>query len=203
MPRYGHILIAVPILVAMVLSLPDLTLRAEQSWVDRIGQRLQAQLAESDVPPAASERYAVRLQSVRQAVEKGQVMLVQREMSELVRMVATREGGINDAAAQMLLFYISQVAPSQYLDQTTKSHLRIIRDLVTFKAEVVEETVPEEGSYGLAQPSLVPTAWPFGWIGTGRASYVITLGAGILVLILIGAIAMLLLGLRGPSQGHR
>jgi hypothetical protein len=119
-------------------------------------------------------------------------------------MVATKEGGISNSSAQSLLLYIDEVTPPEYLDATTTSHLRLIREKVTFRADTIEE-VPAEASYsGPVTPQSTPWAsWQFGWMGQGTVPSIITLGAGVLVLVAVGVIALLLVGVGGASGNGR
>ncbi|HJT19511.1 MAG TPA: hypothetical protein VJ746_03520 [Nitrospira sp.] len=203
MPTHRQILIAALGLWPLLLSASSNALSSPHQWVDQIEQHLQEQMpGPGHAVSPGSERYLVQLQPLRQAVVKGHVVAVQTEMNQLVRMVATKEGGLSDSAAQALLFYISQVTPSEYLDQTTKNHLRIVRDLVAFKAELTDDDVSGDVPYGtefMRRP--IPRAsWLFGWMGL---SPIVTLGAGILALVAVGAIAMFVVGLRGPSPQRR
>ncbi len=206
MPTHRQMLIAAVGLWYLLLFLPSDVRSGPPQWVDQIAQRLQEHLAgPGHAVSPGSERYLVQLETLRQAVGKDDVLAVQKEMNQLVRMVGTKEGGLSDSSAQALLFYIAQVTPSEYLDQTTKSHLRIVRDLVAFNAELSDDEVREDVPYGtefMRRP--VPRgSWLFGWIGKGTLSPIFTLGAGILALVAVGAIAMFLVGLRGPSQQRR
>lgn len=178
----------------------------QQGWVDQIAQRVQREerLAGGEAPTSGYERYLTQLQSVRQALVQGQVSAVQTDMGRLVRMVATKEGGISDSTAQSLLLYIGEVTPPEYLDATTTSHLRLIREKVTFRTDAIEE-VPAEASYSVpVTPQITPwAAWSFRWMGQGTVPSIITLGAGVLVLVAVGVIALLFVGVGGVSANGR
>jgi hypothetical protein len=119
-------------------------------------------------------------------------------------MVATKEGGLSDSSAQSLLFYISEVTPVEYLDENTKTHLRLIQDMVTFRTGAIEE-VPADSPYGsTVTPQTSPWGvWQFGWMRKGPFHPILTLGAGVLVLVAIGIIVFLLVGLEGASANGR
>jgi hypothetical protein len=201
-----QILVAANGVLLLLFLVPDPVHSVQQGWVDQIAHRVQVEERLAGREPLSSgyERYLTQLQSVRQALVQGQVSAVQTEMGRLVRMVATKEGGIADSSAQSLLLYIGEVTPPEYLDATTTSHLRLIREKVTFRADTIEE-VPAEASYsGPVTPQTTPwAAWPFAWMGQGTVPSIITLGAGVLVLVAVGVIALLLVGVGGASVNGR
>jgi hypothetical protein len=203
---HRQILVAANGILLLFFLVPDPAHSVQQGWVDQIAHRVQLEERLAGLEPLSSgyERYLTQLQSVRQALVQGQVSAVQSEMGRFVRMVATKEGGIADSSAQSLLLYIGEVTPPEYLDVTTTSHLRLIREKVTFRADTIEE-VPAEASYsGPVTPQTTPwAAWPFGWMGKGTVPSIITLGAGVLVLVAVGVIALLFVGLGGASANGR
>jgi hypothetical protein len=205
MPSLAHqrILVAAEgLLLVLFLLVPNPAQSVQENWVDQIAQRVRAEynLAGGEPVNAGYQRYLAQLQSVRQVLERGHVYGVQTEMSRLVRMVATKEGGLSDSSAQSLLFYISEVTPGEYLDETTKTHLRLIQEMVTFKNGAVEE-VPVDSPYAsTVTPQTAPwEVWQFGWMRQGPFHPILTLGAGVLILVVIGMIVLLFVGLGGTS----
>lgn len=190
----------------LLCLVPNPAYSVEESWLEQIAQRVQLEqrLAGREPLTTGYERYLTQLHSVHQALVQGQVSAVQTEMGRLVRMVAAKEGGISDSTAQSLLLYISKVTPAEYLDATTTSHLRLIREMMRFRADTVEE-VPADAFYSApVSPQTTPwAAWPFRLMGKGTAPSIITLGAGVLVLVAIGVIALLLVGVEGASAKGR
>jgi hypothetical protein len=203
---YRQILAAASGVWLLLCLVPNPAHSVQERWVEQIAQRLQLEQRLAGREPLTSgyERYLKQLHSVHQALVQGYVSAVQTEMGRLVRMVATKEGGISDWTAQSLLLYIGEVTPAEYLDATTKSHLRRIREMATFKAEAFEE-VPTDSAYSsTVTPQTTPwAAWPFMWMGKGSAPSIVTLGAGVLVLVAIGVIALVLVGLGGASAKGR
>jgi hypothetical protein len=208
MPSLAHqqVLVAAGGLWLVLFLVPNPAQSVQENWVDQIAQRVRAEFIVAGGEPASSgyERYLSQLQSVRQVLERGNVYGVQIEMSRLVRMVATKEGGLSDSSAQSLLFYISEVTPVEYLDETTKTRLRLIQEMVTFRAGAIEE-VPADSPYGsTVAPQTAPWGgWQFGWMHKGTFHPILTLGAGVLVLVAIGMIVLLLVGLGGAAPNSR
>src|SRR5512146_2812521 len=144
-PARHLILVAAHALLFLVVVLPPLVSSGQSNWVEQIAQRVQSEedLMNRGPERRESERYLARVFAVQQALRQGDVPLVQAEMSRLVRMVATKEGGLSDSSAQLLLLYISDVTPTEYLDETTQSRLHLIRSLMAFRADTAEE-IPSE-----------------------------------------------------------
>lgn len=205
-PAHQQILVAAKGVLLVLFLVPNPAEALQENWVDQITQRVQLEqdLASREPVRSGYERYLTQLQSVQLALVQGNVPAVQTEMGHLVRMAATKEGGISDSSAQSLLFYISEVTPAEYLDETTKSHLRLIREMVAFRAEAIEE-VPTDSSYGSpVTPQTAPWgAWQFGWMRKGTFYPIITLGTGVLVLVAVGVIVLLLVGVGGASTNGR
>ena len=206
-PAYQRILVAaLGLLLLLLFLIPVPAEGVQENWLDRIARRVQTEqhLASREAVSPGYERYLTQLHSVQQGLLRGQVSVVQTEMSHLVQMVATKEGGLSDSSAQSLLLFISEVTPGEYLDETTKSHLRLIRAMMTFRSEASEE-VSAESAYGLTvPPQTAPWGWKeFGWMGKGTVHPIVTLGAGVLVLIVIGAIVLLFVGAGTTSANSR
>jgi hypothetical protein len=204
MPSLAHqqILAAAQGLLFVLFLIPNPAESVQGNWVDQIAQRVRAEYNPASRKPVSSgyERYLTQLHSVEQALVRGNVSAVQAEMNRLVRMVATKEGGLSDSSAQSVLFYISEVTPVEYLDETTKSHLRLIQDMVMFRPEAIED-VPGDSPYGstVASQTAPWGSWQFVGNRIGLFSPVISLGAGVLVLVAIGAIVFVFVGVGSAS----
>lgn len=185
---HRQILVAAEGLLLILFSIPTPAHSLQENWVDQIAQRVQAE------HEPISREYPAQLSSIRQALERGDTRAVQRGVTDLVRMVATKQNGLSDPSAQSLLLYISEVTPAEYLDETTKSRLHLIRQMAAFRAETVE-VIPEDLSDGL---TVTPQRAP--WDAGKRISTVhpiIMLGAEILVLVALGVIVLLFFGAGG------
>jgi hypothetical protein len=204
MPSLAHqqILVAAKGLLLAVILIPNPAHSAQENWVDEIAQRVRAEynLTSPERARSGYERYLLQLQSVQDALGRGNVAAVQTEMRHFVRMLAVKDGDISDSSAESLLFYLSEVTPVEYLDLTTRTHLRHIRDMVTFRTEAREE-VPTDFSYALTVPPkpASESAWPFEWRGRGTMNPIIILGTGMLVLVAIGVMVFLIVGIGGAS----
>lgn len=208
MPSLAHqqILVAATQILVVLFLIPNQAESTRENWADQIAHRLQAEhnLASRERVSSGYERYLTQLQSVQQALVQGNVSAVRHEMSHLVRMVATKEGGISDSSAQSLLSYIGEVTPVEYLDETTKSHLRLIREMVTFRAEAFEELPSDSGYNSTVNPQTGPWGtWRFGWMGKGTFSPMIVLGTGVLLLVAVGVVVLLLVAVGGGSTNGR
>lgn len=64
-------------------------------------------------------------------------------MDRLIMMLGTEEGGISAETARWLLYVIGSVTPSQYLDQSAQSHLRLINEF--YVVDEVSEVLREAG----------------------------------------------------------
>lgn len=208
MPSLAHqqiLVAAMGVLVALFL-IPNPADSVQESWVDLIAQRVRAEhnLASRERVSSGYERYLTQLHSVQQALAQGHVSAVQHEMSRLILMVAAKEGGISHSSAQSLLFYISEVTPVEYLDQTARSQLRLIREMVTFKADSFEELPTDSMSNSTVTSRTAPFgARQFGWMRKGTFPPIITLGAGVLVLVVVGVVVLLFVGVGGLSPHGR
>lgn len=192
---HQQVLVAAEGLLLILLLIPTPAHSLQQNWVDQIAQRVQTE--HDSISPQHVELYLTQLQAVRQALGRGNVNAVQVAVTDLVRMVATKQGGLSDPSAQSLLLYISQVTPAEYLDKTTKSHLRQISDMMAFRTDNTEE-IPEDSSYGLTVTPLSGSwqGWEFGWMKS-TLHPIVTLGTGILALIALGVIVLLFVGAGG------
>jgi hypothetical protein len=208
MPSLAHqqILVAATGVLVGLFLIPNSAESVQESWVDLIAHRVQVEhdLASREPVSSGYERYLTQLQSVQQALVQGHVSAVQHEMGRLIQMVAAKEGGISDSSAQALLFYISEVTPVEYLDETARSHLRLIPEMVTFKADAFEVLPTESGYTSTVTPQTAPLgAWQFGWMGKGSVPPIITLGAGVLILVAVGVVVLLFVGVGGASSNGR
>lgn len=208
MPSLAHqqILVAATEVLLVLFLIPNPAESIQENWVDQIARRVRVEdnLASGERVSSGYERYLTQLQTVQQALAQGNVSDVQHEMSRLDRMVAAKEGGISDSSAQSLLFYISEVTPVEYLDETTKSHLRLVREVVTFRADAFEELPTDSGYTSMVTPQTAPLGvWQFGWMGKGTFHPLLTLGAGVLFLVAVGVVVLLFVGVGGASPNGR
>lgn len=204
---YQQILVAAEGLLLAFIIIPYPAHSAQDNWVDQIVQRVRAEynLTSPERARSGYEGYVAQLRSVQDAVERGNVAAVQAEMRHLVRMVAVKEGGLSDSSAESLLFSISEVTPGEYLDLTTRTHLRLIQDMVAFRSEV-REGVPTDFSYAVTVPPkpASESAWLFEWMRKWTTTNpIIALGAGMLVLVAIGVIVLILVAIGGASTNGR
>jgi len=187
---HQQLMVAAEGLLVILLVIPKPAHSLQQNWVDQIVQRVQAE--HDSISPQHVEIYLTQLQAVRQALGRGNVNAVQAAVTDLVRMVAIKQGGLSDPAAQSLLVYISEVTPVEYLDETTKSRFHLIRQMAAFRAETI---VPEDSSEDVTVPP--QTAQWNGWMRIGTVHPIVTLGAEILALIALGVIVLLFVGAGG------
>jgi hypothetical protein len=76
--------------------------------------------------------------------------------------------------------------------------------MVTFKADAFEELPTESGYTSTVTPQTAPLgAWQFGWMGKGSIPPILTLGAGVLVLVAVGVVVLLFVGVGGASPNGR
>ena len=170
----------------------------QENWVEQIAHHMQEQkrLTNHQALKSAYERYLTQLQFVQQALAHGNQHVVQNEMGHLIRMLATKEGGISDSSARFLLYYVGEVTPVEYLDEATRDHLRLIKEMFSFRAEAIEEPPIDSGYNSTVTPRTAPWGlWKLGWLGNGTFNPIITLGAGVLLLVAVGASVLLLVGL--------
>lgn len=74
-------------------------------------------------------------------------------------MLGTEEGGISAETARWLLYVIGSVTPSQYLDQSAQSHLRLINEF--YVVDEVSEVLREAGGNTSDHPGGGVYAWEF------------------------------------------
>ncbi len=197
-----QILVAAMTAWFVLLLMPTPAESVKENWAEQIARHLREEkkLANHDAFGAAYDRYLTQLQMVHQALVQGNVPAVQKGMNRLVRMVAVREAGISESSAQSLLFYISEVTPVAYLDEITKSHLRLIREMVAFRAEAFEEPPVDTGYSSTVTPGTAPWGLgQFGWMGKGIFHPIFILGSGVLILVAVGVLVLLLMGLARAS----
>lgn len=124
--------------ILLVMSQEPVSAQQDR-WVEEIGLQVALQLPS----PSAGHDYFLQLQSVRQALAEDKVPAVQRSMDRLIMMLGTKEGGISAETARWLLYVIGSVTPSQYLDQSAQSHLRLINEF--YVVDEVSEVLREAG----------------------------------------------------------
>ncbi|MBU6431709.1 MAG: hypothetical protein KJS98_00165 [Nitrospirae bacterium] len=208
MPSLAHrqTLVAATGVLFVLFLIPNQAESVQENWVDQIAQRVRAEqhLASREPLSSGYERYLTQLHSVQQALLQGDVHAVQKEMSHFVRMVGTKEGGISESTAQSLLLYINEVTPVEYLDETTKSHLRLVREMVTLRAEAIEEPPTDSAYSSTVTPETAPWgAWQFGWISKGTFRPIITVGMGVLVLVAVGVVVLLFVAVGAATTNGR
>ena len=188
--------------LSTLLSVPNLAGGIQKSWTDRIAQHLQEEKARTsqDAFRPAYDRYLTQIQAVQWRVSQGNVAAAQKELNRLIQTIAIREGGIPESSALSLLFHISEVTPIEYQSETTKSHLRLIRELFTSSAGISED-LPVDPSYGwTVTPRTAPSGWErLSWWGKSRLHPIIVLGSGVLVLVAVAVVVLLFIGFRGAS----
>lgn len=180
-----------------LVAIPLPVKSAQGNWIEQIAQQIREQKRLATHPTAVSayEHYLAQLQRVQQAVAQGNTPLVQREMGRLVAIVGNAASGITDSSAKLLLASIGEVTPVEYLDDATRSRLRLIRETEMAGAAIEEPPAPPpDASYGLpaqARPGAGP--WMFGWMHNGQFHPLIVLGSGVLLLVGVGVVVMALI----------
>lgn len=189
--------------ILLVMSQEPVSAQQDR-WVEEIGLQVALQLPS----PSAGHDYFLQLQSVRQALAEDKVPAVQRSMDRLIMMLGTEEGGISAETARWLLYVIGSVTPSQYLDQSAQSHLRLINEF--YVVDEVSEVLREAGGNTSDHPGGGVYAWEFAHrtssseyrrLWNGPVSPVLTLGLGVVLLIAVSVAALLYRAVR-DRQGN-
>jgi hypothetical protein len=84
---------------------------AQELWVDEINTSLN--FYKTSYPNSNWEPYSQRLQTVKEAVGRGDTKIVKSEMGKWFRMLRTRDQGIHDVAADELFNFSLMVTPIQ------------------------------------------------------------------------------------------
>jgi hypothetical protein len=84
---------------------------AQATWVDEITNSVA--LYKTNYPTANWEPYQQRLMLVREAVSRGDQLVVRNEMGKFFKMLQGRAHGINDVAADELFNFALMVTPIQ------------------------------------------------------------------------------------------
>jgi hypothetical protein len=84
---------------------------AQQSWIDDINTSLN--FYKTSYPGPNWEPYSQRLQTVKEAVGRGDTKMVKTEMGKWFKMLRTRDQGIHDVAADELFNFAVMVTPIQ------------------------------------------------------------------------------------------
>lgn len=84
---------------------------AQQSWIDDINTSLN--FYKTSYPGSNWEPYSQRLQTVKEAVDRGDTKIVKTEMGKWFKMLRTRDQGIHDVAADELFNFALMVTPIQ------------------------------------------------------------------------------------------
>jgi hypothetical protein len=199
-------LLAVTTISLALFLTPDLIAAVQDNWTEQIAHHLREEKTQANQEAfgPAYDRYLAQLQVVQQALLLHKPSDVKKELNRLVQMIAVREGGISQSSSLSLIFYISEVTPSAYHDETMKSRFRLVRELFTSSAEASREP-PSDASYGSAVARRT-APWgvePYGWTGNSRFHPIFFLGVGVLILVGIGVLVLLYIGLRGSYSERK
>ncbi|HKN87738.1 MAG TPA: hypothetical protein VJV04_12830 [Nitrospiraceae bacterium] len=184
----------IALVVLMTMWRQPVIAQQQDRWVEEIGLQIALQLPS----PSAGHAYFLQLQSVRQALAEDKVSAVQPSMTRLIMMLGTKEGDISAETARWLLYVIGSVTPSQYLDQNAQSHLRLINEF--YVVDQVPEVLREAGGNTSDHPGgglyawefVHPiSSWKYHWLWDGQVHPVLTLGLGVVLLIVVSAAALL------------
>lgn len=203
--RWQSLMIGIGLVLLVTTSGERVIAQQQDRWIDDIGLQMTFQLPS----PLVRHAYSLQLQSVRQALAEKNVSEIQRSMGRLVTMLGTKEGGISADTARSLLYVIDSVTPRQYLDQNAQSHLRLIHEfsVVDQGPEVLQEgggntlDHPGGGLYGW-EFSHPLASWEYRWLWDGHVHPLLTVGIGIVLLIVVSAAALLYRAFR-QRQGQR
>jgi hypothetical protein len=203
--RWQLLMIGIGLVLLVTTSEERVIAQQQDRWIEDIGLQLTLQLPS----PSARHAYSLQLQSVRQALAEKNAAAIQRSMGRLITMLGTNEGGISTETARSLLYVISSVTPSQYLDQNAQSHLRLIHEFydVDQGPEVLQEgggntfDHPGGGLYGwnFSHPL---ASWEYRWLWDGHVHPLLTVGIGVVLLIVLSSAALLYRAVR-QRQGQR
>jgi hypothetical protein len=198
--RFQRRLVAATTISFTLLLTPNLIAGIQDNWIEQIAQHLREEKhqAHQEAFGPAYDRYLAQLQVVQKALLLHNAPSVKKELNRLIQMIAVREGGISQSSSLSLLFYISEVTPSVYHDETMKNRFRLVRKLFTSSAEVSMEP-PNDANYGSAVVRLTAPSGleQYSWMGKSRFHLIFILGAGVLILAGVGALVLLFMGLRG------
>jgi hypothetical protein len=204
--RSQRTLLSVTAILLTLLLTPNLIAGVQDDWTEQIAHHLREEKTQAyqEAFGPAYDRYLAQLQVVQQALLLHNPPAVKKELNRLIQMIAVREGGISQSSSLSLIFYISEVTPSAYHDETMKSHFRLVRQLFTSGVEASREP-PSDASYGSAAP---PRIAPWGlnqysWMGKIRFHPMFILGLGVLILVAVGGVVLLFVGLRGASSENK
>jgi len=199
-------LLAVTTISLALFLTPNLIAGVQDNWTEQIAQHLREEKTQANQEAfgPAYDRYLAQLQVVQQALLLHNPSAVKKELNRLVQMIAVREGGISQSSSLSLIFYISEVTPSTYHDETMKSRFRLVRQLFTSSAEATREP-PSDASYGSAVARRT-APWgldPYSWMGKSRFHPIFFLGVGVLILVGVGVLVLLYIGLRGSYSERK
>lgn len=186
--------IGISFILVMTMSGQPVIAQQQDRWVEEIGLQLALQLPS----PSTGQAYFAQLQLVRQALSQNNVPAIQRSMTRLIMMLGAKEGNISAETARWLLYVIGSVTPTQYLDQHAQSHLRLIQEF--YDVDEIPEVLREAGGNTSDHPGGGLYAWEFShplssreyrWLWDGHVHPVVTVGLGIVLLIVVSAAALL------------
>ena len=202
--RLQWLMIGIALVLLMTMSGGQGIAQQQDRWVEEIGLQMALQLP----PSSAGHAYSLQLQSVRQALAENKVSAIQRSMARLITMLGTMEGGISAETARSLLYVVGSVTPSQYLDQDARSHLRLIHEF--YVVDQGPEALQEGGGNTLDHPggglygwnfSHSLSSWEYRWLWDGHVHPMLSVGIGVVLLIVLSAAALLYRALR-QRQGQ-
>jgi hypothetical protein len=87
------------------------TVFAQSTWIDEINGSLN--FYKTSYPGANWEPYSQRLQTVKEAADRGDTKTVKTEMGKWFKMLRARDQGIHDVAADELFNFALMVTPIQ------------------------------------------------------------------------------------------
>lgn len=190
-----QILISVMALWLLFVMMPSPAESEPVSWIDQLsGQMLlEKDHAKCQGPAATSDRYLGQLRVVREALARGDAKTARNEMVRLTHMLGMKEEvQASDFSAVALLHQVGQVTPVEYLDDTARTRLLLIRALLDHRGQEVDAP-PMDGHFNAAVHAPHAFGWEFGWVDDGQFHPIVTLGSGVLLLTTVGAGALLIL----------
>jgi hypothetical protein len=196
-----RILAAATIISFALLLASNVIAGVQDNWIEQIARHLREEKNQShqEAFGPAYDRYLAQLQVVQQALQLRDTPAVKKELNRLIQMIAVREGGISQSSALSLIFDISEVTPPVYHDETMKSHFLLVRRLFISKAQVAEEPPIDATSHAsIVRLRTAPVGLErYNWLGEIRFHPLFVLGAGVLILVVVGGLVLLYMGLRG------
>ncbi len=107
--RYGLFALLFGLCLGVALLMG--TALAQSTWVDEINGSLN--FYKTSYPGSNWEPYSQRLQTVKEAVDRGDTKTVKSEMGKWFKMLRARDQGIHDVAADELFNFAVMITPIQ------------------------------------------------------------------------------------------